>query len=280
MIHSFLMIGQSNMAGRGFIKEVPQIFDTRIKMLRNGCWQTMVEPVNYDRPTSGVSLASSFAAAWLLKNNQQEIGLIPCADGGTSLDDWAVGGRLFDHAVCQAKLAMRNSKLSGILWHQGESDCFPERIAVYQQQFSVITDALRRELNAPEIPLIIGGLGDFLPDGIYGQYFTLYQSVNEALLQFAQTQPNCYFVSAAGLTANPDGLHFNAASLRTFGIRYFKAYDKRANIEQPGNENETLRMIYERPFTQKEKTALLDLRFASGELSADDYKEQMTRIQR
>ena len=54
---SVLMIGQSNMAGRGFINEVPMICNERILMLRNGKWQMMTEPVNYDRPISGVSLA-------------------------------------------------------------------------------------------------------------------------------------------------------------------------------------------------------------------------------
>ena len=52
MIKSFLMIGQSNMAGRGFIDDVPPIYNERIQMLRNGRWQMMTEPINYDRPVS------------------------------------------------------------------------------------------------------------------------------------------------------------------------------------------------------------------------------------
>lgn len=59
MIHSFLMLGQSNMAGRGFIKEVQPIYNERIQMLRNGRWQMMTEPINYDRPVAGVGLAAS-----------------------------------------------------------------------------------------------------------------------------------------------------------------------------------------------------------------------------
>lgn len=38
---SFLMIGQSNMAGRGFVHEVVPIYNERIQMLRNGRWQMM-----------------------------------------------------------------------------------------------------------------------------------------------------------------------------------------------------------------------------------------------
>src|SRR5579859_8144114 len=126
------------MAGRGFQKEVPPIFNEEIKMLRNGRWQIMSEPIHYDRPTAGIGLAASFAGAWHLRNKGEEIGLIPCADGGTSLDDWSVGGALFDNAIAQTKLAQRISKFSGILWHQGESDCFPDRAAVYREKFDLM----------------------------------------------------------------------------------------------------------------------------------------------
>lgn len=80
MIKSFLMLGQSNMAGRGFISEVTPIYNERIQMLRNGRWQMMTEPINYDRPVSGVSLAASFADAWCCENQEDRIGLIPCAE--------------------------------------------------------------------------------------------------------------------------------------------------------------------------------------------------------
>ena len=40
---SVLMIGQSNMAGRGFLNEVPMICNERIQMLRNGRWQMMAD---------------------------------------------------------------------------------------------------------------------------------------------------------------------------------------------------------------------------------------------
>lgn len=119
---SFLLIGQSNMAGRGFVHEVPSIYNERIEMLRNGRWQMMTEPINYDRPVAGVSLAASFAEAWCRMNPDEKIGLIPCAEGGSSIDEWETEGVLFRHAVSEAKFAVENSELAGILWHQGESD--------------------------------------------------------------------------------------------------------------------------------------------------------------
>ncbi|WP_118976806.1 sialate O-acetylesterase [Taibaiella koreensis] len=280
MIHSFLMIGQSNMAGRGYLKEVPLIFDEKIKMLRNGRWQILSEPVNYDRPVAGASLAVSFAAAWRMDHGQEEAGLIPCAEGGASLDDWTVGSALFTHAILQARLAQRSSKLTALLWHQGESDCFPDRAAVYSEKLGVIVDALRRELDAPDMPLIVGGLGDYLTSGIYGQYFSAYAQVNEALRHFALTQPHCYYVSATGLSSNPDGVHLNAVSLRRFGIRYYRAFDKRRHIEVPEEEDSLLATIYNRPFNQGELIALLELQFAGGSLTPEEYTRQLEDLRK
>lgn len=40
------------------MNEVDPIYNEN-KMLRNGQWQMMTEPINYDRPVSGVGLAAS-----------------------------------------------------------------------------------------------------------------------------------------------------------------------------------------------------------------------------
>ena len=79
MIHSVLMIGQSNMAGRGFLSDAEPI-DTRggrLKVLRNGRWQTMYRPINPDRPFSGTSLAESFAGAYADDHSGIDVGVIP-----------------------------------------------------------------------------------------------------------------------------------------------------------------------------------------------------------
>ena len=126
-VDSILLIGQSNMCGRGIIGQVPPIDpEGKMFMLRNGRWQPMSEPINPDRQVfaksdvefrSGVSLAASFAQEYAHAYDRK-VGLIPCADGGTKLIEWQPGEILFDHAVMQAKLAQRSSKICGILWHQ------------------------------------------------------------------------------------------------------------------------------------------------------------------
>ena len=152
---SFLLIGQSNMAGRGFVHDVPSIYNERIEMLRNGRWQMMTEPINYDRPVAGVSLAASFAEAWCRMNPDEKIGLIPCAEGGSSIDEWETEGVLFRHAVSEAKFAVENSELAGILWHQGESDSDSGKYKMYYEKLYRLVTDLREALNAADIPFII-----------------------------------------------------------------------------------------------------------------------------
>lgn len=229
MVHSFLLIGQSNAAGRGFLDEAKPLdtCDGKVKMLRNGRFINAFRPLNPDRHFSGTCLAESFAKAYVTAHPEVDAGIIPCADGGTKLDQWMPGTLLFDHAVSCAKLAMRSSHLVGVLWHQGESDCTPELYSGYTDRFKIIMDALRKELNVPDLPILVGGLGDFLPGYAKSEYIgTYYKLVNEQLQKLEREYPNCRFVSAEGLGSNPDHLHFSAEALEEFGVRYFNEFEK------------------------------------------------------
>ena len=276
---SILMIGQSNMAGRGFINEVPMICNERILMLRNAGWQMMAEPINYDRPNAGIGLAGSFAAMWCMEHEGEQIGLIPCAEGGSSLDDWAVDKNLFKNAVIQAGFAMQDSELIGILWHQGESDSYGGGYQTYYKKLQVIIESLRKELNAFEVPLIIGGLGDFLGKNGFGLNCTEYELVNEQLLKFAREQENSCFVTAEGLTPNPDGIHMDAVSQRRFGVRYYEAFVKREHVLKPiENEMELLERCISGQHTKREKMYLAMAEFAAGKMTDEEFGERMRVI--
>lgn len=224
MIHSFLLIGQSNMAGRGFLNEAKEIDTSHIKVLRNGRWQTMFRPVILDRDVSGVCLAESFAECYA-KKYDVDVGLIGCADGGTSLDQWAPDGVLYRNAIFQAKLAMESSTLAGILWHQGEADCFEGLHTTYEYRLAKFIESLRKDIGIPDIPIVMGGLGDFLKSTSFVDYQENTDTVNKATENVAKADSLTGFANAKGLTANPDNVHFNAESLYELGIRYFNEFE-------------------------------------------------------
>ena len=238
---SVLLIGQSNMAGRGFLNEVTPIYNENIFMLRNGRWQMMTEPIHFDRSVAGVGLAASFAQAWCNENKNERIGLIPCAEGGSSIDEWNKEGALFRHAVSEAKFAMENSELIAILWHQGES------------------------------PFIVGGLGDYLGKSGFGKSCVESDLINQELLKYAENNKNCYFVTGEKLYPNPDGIHINAESQRRFGIRYFEAYQTKLNIIEPlDNEANMVKTLCEREHTIAEKRYITLEQFTLGKSSMEE----------
>ena len=247
MIHSFLMIGQSNMAGRGFEADVKPINNPNLMMLVNGRWQPLRVPVNYDRADSGVSLAESFADEYSKAHPGVQVGLIPCADGGTEIAKWQKGTLLYDHAIYQVRLAERTSTVAGILWHQGETDIM-ENIPGYREKLEAVIKAFRDEPSLSQVPFLIGGLGlSFLKN--FDESFVKYgDGIESIITQVATSTPLCAYVSPEGLTSNPDNLHFNAKSLREFGKRYFNEFDKledktRVFIEKPREDGAVLNKI-------------------------------------
>lgn len=268
---SVLLIGQSNMAGRGFLSEVMPICNENIFMLRNGRWQMMTEPIHFDRAVAGVGPAASFAQAWCNANKNEQIGLIPCAEGGSSIDEWSKESTLFRHAVSEAKFAMENSELIAILWHQGESDGRSKKYKNYYHKLNILVNSFRKELGDLEVPFIVGGLGNYLSKSGFGRSCVEYDLINQELLKYVENNRNCYFVTGEKLYPNPDGIHINAESQRRFGIRYFKAYQTKSSIVEPlDNEENMVKELYEREYTMAEKRYITLEQFTLGKSSMEE----------
>ncbi len=213
----FLLIGQSNMSGRGKVEAQDKVENPRIFMLTKDLqWVPATDPLHFDKPIAGVGLGSEFAREILKADPNATIGLIPCAVGGTSLDQWKAGGPLNNAAVARTKEAMKQGNLAGILWHQGESDSGnPANVATYADRLEVMIGQLRKELQADKVPVVLGEL-------IHGHKTN--DSINVALAAAAKKIPVCVLTSSEGLGNR--ALHFNAADLRTFGQRYAAGYLK------------------------------------------------------
>ncbi|MBH9966182.1 sialate O-acetylesterase [[Bacillus] enclensis] len=276
---SILLIGQSNMAGRGFLEDVTPIYNEHIHMLRNGRWQMMAEPINVDRHISGVGPAASFAQAWTEDHPGEAIGVIPCAEGGSSIDEWAIDGLLTRHAISEAKFAMETSEIVGILWHQGESDSYGGRYKTYEDKLLLLFKHLRKELNAPDIPIMIGELGHYLGESGFGKSAVEYKQINQVLSRVAHTEKNCYFVTSKGLKANPDGIHIDAVSQRKFGLRYYEAFSKETHVlDRLEIEEEWIENLTKRELTKNEQIFVQSTKFALGQLSFEDFSLNISTI--
>lgn len=96
----------------------------------------------------------------------------------------------------------------------------------------------------------------------------------------AESTANCYYVTAQGLTANPDAIHINATSQRLLGMRYFAAFSKRVDITQPlSQESDAERVLYKKDFTKNEQMYLLVSKFSKNEITYDAFIEGMAELQ-
>ena len=73
----------------------------------------------------------------------------------------------------------------------------------------MITD-FRTDLNLPNLPIIAGQIGEFIPDNA---------AINEVIASLPDNVSNTYYVSSSGLQ-NVDAFHFNSAGQRILGERY------------------------------------------------------------
>lgn len=214
--HIYLLIGQSNMAGRGKVVAAENKPHPRVlKLNEAGKWVPATDPLHFDKPMiAGVGPGSAFGPAMADANSEITIGLIPAAFGGTPLSRWVKDKDLYERAVKWAKENQQHGVIKGAIWHQGEAECKnPKLYNSYEKRLSGMIVDLRNDLNQPDMPFVMGELGEFLDrPGV--------ATVNGALHKIAKKVPATAVASSKGLPAKSDQVHFNAKAEREFGKRY------------------------------------------------------------
>ena len=209
----FLLVGQSNMAGRGTVEEQDKKPHPRVMTLdKQGQWVPAVDPLHYDKPNiAGVGLGTTFGKVIAETHPDDAIGLVPCAFGGTSIAQWSPDkpDGLYADAIKRAKIALKDGTLAGILWHQGEADS--KKTDTYAKSAEKLFAAFRKDLDAPNVPVLVGLIGDFNANK---------DGINAVLKDLPRTIKNLGVVDASGLGHKGDKVHFDAAAYREFGKRY------------------------------------------------------------
>lgn len=224
----FLLVGQSNMAGRGKVEPQDTVPIPHVLMLdRQRTWVPAVDPMHFDKPIAGAGLGRSFAARIADSQPGVTIGLIPAAVGGSPIDAWQPGvfyeptkSHPWDDAIARARAAMTSGTLKAILWHQGESDATPDLAPGYEAKLHDLITRFRAALDAPDVPFIVGQLGQY-PDVPWDAPRRLVDAAHRALPGKVRRTA---FVSSDGLVHGADKVHFDTSSLHDLGRRYAEAY--------------------------------------------------------
>ncbi|WP_081210684.1 sialate O-acetylesterase [Salegentibacter sediminis] len=225
----FLLAGQSNMAGRGLVEATDTIAHPKIFALDiNDNWIQAKAPLHRYQPALTGLGSGIFFARELIKNVDRDvsIALVPLAVGGTSIDYWLndeqiQGIKLRSNFNRMLQLAMEKGSLKGILWHQGESDAFLDKIPEYQQKLETLFQYFRLYSGEMELPIITAELGAFASTG---ETRFLWQMINKKIESIAFKDPNIILVRTDDLKARHDNVHFDGASQRLLGFRYARAY--------------------------------------------------------
>ncbi|RAI85792.1 sialate O-acetylesterase [Algoriphagus yeomjeoni] len=222
--HLYLLMGQSNMAGRGKVEAIDTLTHPRVFMLDKAeNWVLAKDPIHFDKPAAGTGLGLTFGKIMANEDSNIKVGLIPTAVGGTPINAWFADSLYqqtntypYDDMIRRANKAMETGTLKGIIWHQGESDSNSEQaVNEYTKKFDAMLNALKSDLGLSSVPVVMGEIGYFFyPKAKYAE------DMNGVIRQITNSNDCIGLVTAEGLNHKGDDTHFDADSYRALGVRY------------------------------------------------------------
>lgn len=211
-LHVYLLIGQSNMAGRAAIPdEAGGVIDRCYLLNDKNQWEPARNPLNrYSSIGKGGGMqklgpGDSFARKMLEQNKDISIGLIVNARGGTKIEQW-LGSKPESYwgARKRTKIALHGGTLKGVLWHQGESNI--NTADKYLENLQSLVANLRGDFGDTDLPFVAGQVHDS-PD------------INAQIAKIPEVAHATASVSSEGLTTT-DRWHFDTKSQLLLGERY------------------------------------------------------------
>ena len=255
-LHLFLLVGQSNMAGRGKVTGQDKKPHPRVLTLTKDLnWKPAIAPLHFDKPgIVGVGLGGTFGREIANTDPSITVGLIPCAVGGSPIDVWTDGAYYkptkshpWDDAMKRARHALKFGELKGILWHQGESDSKPGLAETYEKKLHDLIARFRKELNAKNVPFIGGQMGQFKER----PWSDAKKLVDKAHRDLGSKVFRAAFVNSDGLNHKGDKVHFDSAGFRELGRRYAKAFFDLTEAKGAVIDNPKLPFTIERAVASK-----------------------------
>lgn len=282
----WVLAGQSNMEGHGDLDGVTPPHPLVQSLGMDDKWVQAEEPLHWliDSPDpvhsgdpatreerskqqhanrkKGAGLGLPFARA-MVEATDVPIGLVPVAHGGTSMAQWDPkrrdqgGNSLYGSMMRSVTLA--GGKVKGVLWYQGEAEANPEKAKEYPETFAAFIQAVRRDLDQPELPFYFVQLSRFV---LAGPQPAPWNAVQEAQRLLPRTVPNTAFVPAVDLELD-DLIHVGVEGQKRLGQRLanvalhelFRKGGTQPDVESvTRGEGNTLRVRYRGVNTQVAET--------------------------
>ncbi|MBV8817257.1 MAG: sialate O-acetylesterase [Acidobacteriaceae bacterium] len=165
----------------------------------------------------GAGLGLPFAVE-MVKRTGIPIGLVPCAHGGTSMDQWSPaykdnGGDSLYGSMYRRFLEI-GGHVKGVLWYQGESDATPKLVAEFKSKFETFVKTVRSDFNDESLPFYYVQIGRHISDTNLVEW----NRVQEAQLEAEKEMRHVGMVAAVDLSLD-DGIHVSTPDLKRLGRR-------------------------------------------------------------
>ena len=167
-----------------------------------------------------------FAIDYLAANPGRNLLFIPVALGSTGFvsNNWNPGDPQYENMVSQVRFAMAhcpNATLVGALCILGERDANSSESEVsFAANLDAAIAGFRSDIaGAANLPFVFGQIGTFLST----DFFPTRDDINTAIADTPNRVENTAVASSSGLVSNGDGIHYDAASLRTMGSNLYSA---------------------------------------------------------
>ena len=217
----YLLLGQSNMAGRGTMlpEDTLNVIEGVWLLDADGCPEPAKAPLNKwstirkDLKMQQIGPGNSFSEN-VAKATGRKVLLAVNARGGSALEEWMPGNEeygYFDAAVSRARQAMKYGDIKAVLWHQGESNS--GRSETYPDSLSVFVSALRQEFGDDDIPFVAGEVGHWTDHA---------EEFNSMISHISERIPCSDYVSSEGCSMLKDESdpHFSRDGQILLGKRY------------------------------------------------------------
>ncbi|MEM9164176.1 MAG: sialate O-acetylesterase [Cyanobacteria bacterium P01_F01_bin.4] len=233
-LHLFVLAGQSNMSGLAELPANQKIHPQIFTFGNDYHWQPAQEPIDSPigqvdsvslDPGAGFGPSLAFAKAMLADNPDLAIGLIPCANGGSTILHWQrdrSDQTLYGSCLKRIQAASTMGTVSGVLFFQGEADALEPRSAAALQptpdtwaaSFTQFATDLRLDLAQPTLPIVYAQIGPLAADPVRFPYWQTVQA------QQAEVQlPHTAMITTTDLSLQ-DGLHYDQISYEAIGERF------------------------------------------------------------
>ncbi|AWV98968.1 sialate O-acetylesterase [Arcticibacterium luteifluviistationis] len=221
----FIMAGQSNMAGRGFVEPQDTLSQDRILSINSKSEIILAkEPLHWYEPNStGLDCGLSFAQNLLLEIPQDvSILMLPVAIGGSSTTQWLGdstyrGVQLLTNFKEKVAIGKKYGTIKGIIWHQGESDANGRSLPQYSTRMETLLKQFRKETGNKKLPIIMGELGGY-------RQSENWLELNDKIRNLSSKDKYTGFITTKDLNHKGDNLHFNSEGLREIGKRFAEKY--------------------------------------------------------